>query len=1133
MIIKKSKALSFIIAMTMLTSLTLMPLTSFAKTISEKVEDAVEEIDDLENDMNDLEDEIPDTYGTTVKNNDVDTVNTPLTLINVLTSNLITTGVDTDWDSGECLYEDVDGLGAVSEGDIRVIPCATYAGDTTIQPNDTDINVAVLNNAINVSITGADDRWDAGEEVYLDNDGGGTVTTDDTRVTNSEITEIGELSGLFNDINDLLEDVENELDDLKGYSIADDDLDDLDSSVSDFLNSADDTKDEIDSFYHSVLSDDFDERESDYEDDVDNLEDDLADVKNGVDTDNADVDDFVEEMGEIEDSVDNIKDQVDTQINTETKMQGYFDDLSDELEKAEDEIDDLEGEEFSSTDQAQITDAWDDLEAAMVDTLDEIEEGVDDGTNNDLDDNFDDEKEDFESDMQDVEEKLDRILLGEEGSDISRKAENAIDDIDSAKDEIKDQKSDYIKSYGLDIETDDNDYDEGVTAVSLYTGNAAWTTNSPVYKNGAGVALVVDEGDTRVTHAENKYLAGYDVIAADDDINDVLVEALFYQKGSSVYYYCPAPLVTLKLDTSCDRVSREELMYDTELDDLFEAIGDEVEDVEDALQDVQNEELSDVEIEDIENAYNDFKDKTDTYTERIEDDLHSTLDDDYENLIDDYERDMGDLDSLMDDIKEGTSSSVSEVVTDFEDELDNIENDIDDEKNEVASVVTLTSVMTSHFSDLSNLLDDVESEVEDLAGYSFSDSEEGRVNDAFDDVKNATEEAVDTIEDNLANDDQLESDFDDEKNDLEDELSLLEADLASILEGGSGSSREINDLVDDLKDSKDDIDEVYTDAKGIDAGSLTERRDMENLMDDIDGALDDAEDALTDYSEIPSSLGVARIKNALDGIQDKMDDAVNEIEEVLEPGNENLEDDFKDEEDKIEDKYDDVQDAAQYIYDLLPASSGSGDDDDDDDDDDGSGDGDDDGSGGDDDGDGGYTEVSFIDVPSSNVFNEYVQALASLEIINGYYDGTFRPDNPVTRGEFLKIAAGAAEVDVANPSGIQRFVDVPSYHTFYNWVDYAATMGHISGYSDGTFRPDDYITRFEAVVILLRFMGTPVSSTSGASQYFIDVTTPAIAAYTDAAFENGLISGYPDNTFKPDNNISRGETSKIAVNGFS
>lgn len=116
--------------------------------------------------------------------------------------------------------------------------------------------------------------------------------------------------------------------------------------------------------------------------------------------------------------------------------------------------------------------------------------------------------------------------------------------------------------------------------------------------------------------------------------------------------------------------------------------------------------------------------------------------------------------------------------------------------------------------------------------------------------------------------------------------------------------------------------------------------------------------------------------------------------------------------------------------------------------------------------DGAPRETIFNDVPASNLNSGYIQSAVDAGIINGYLDGTFKPDAKVTRGHMAAFIARAFEL----PNGNKTFKDVPSNNTAYEAVKQLAAAGITTGYEDGTFRPSNNLTRGHISSFLARAM---------------------------------------------------------------
>lgn len=150
--------------------------------------------------------------------------------------------------------------------------------------------------------------------------------------------------------------------------------------------------------------------------------------------------------------------------------------------------------------------------------------------------------------------------------------------------------------------------------------------------------------------------------------------------------------------------------------------------------------------------------------------------------------------------------------------------------------------------------------------------------------------------------------------------------------------------------------------------------------------------------------------------------------------------------------------------------------------------------------------------------------------IVGYEDGTFKPENNMTRAEAAAIfARNIAERKGENiSSGKSSFTDVNSKLWYNNSIAYLEKYNIISGYNDGTFRPEEQITRAEFVTMCMRFYGMFEDITASNKNIFNDVPKSHWASgYIYNAIAMKWIEGYADGTFKPDSNITRAEVVAI------
>ncbi len=146
---------------------------------------------------------------------------------------------------------------------------------------------------------------------------------------------------------------------------------------------------------------------------------------------------------------------------------------------------------------------------------------------------------------------------------------------------------------------------------------------------------------------------------------------------------------------------------------------------------------------------------------------------------------------------------------------------------------------------------------------------------------------------------------------------------------------------------------------------------------------------------------------------------------------------------------------------------------------------------------------------------------------SGYPDGSYKPDNNVTRAEFVKMVNGI--IDFAG-KGNASYTDVPATEWYYDYIGIAQEIGYISGYPGGQFGPNDYITREQAASILARIQYLD-SSATGVDKFSDKSSISSWAAEAvGAASEAGFISGYNDGSFRPSKNLTRAEAVTMLEN---
>ena len=132
---------------------------------------------------------------------------------------------------------------------------------------------------------------------------------------------------------------------------------------------------------------------------------------------------------------------------------------------------------------------------------------------------------------------------------------------------------------------------------------------------------------------------------------------------------------------------------------------------------------------------------------------------------------------------------------------------------------------------------------------------------------------------------------------------------------------------------------------------------------------------------------------------------------------------------------------------------------------------------------------TFNDVAKNCWAANYIGYMQQFGIVTGYTDGSFRPNAPVTRAEFAAIASRFEKLT----QGSASFTDVPDTHWAVKYINFAATRGWVTGYVDGTFKPEHSITRAEVAAVTCRLLErsadqTYIRSHIGELRTFADVT---------------------------------------------
>lgn len=171
--------------------------------------------------------------------------------------------------------------------------------------------------------------------------------------------------------------------------------------------------------------------------------------------------------------------------------------------------------------------------------------------------------------------------------------------------------------------------------------------------------------------------------------------------------------------------------------------------------------------------------------------------------------------------------------------------------------------------------------------------------------------------------------------------------------------------------------------------------------------------------------------------------------------------------------------------------------------------------------------ASFKDVSETHDFYEEIKYLSDKQVITGFSDGTFLPEKAVTRAEAAIMIGKAFKLDGTKRK--TKFKDVDQGQTASGYIASAVEKGIITGYSNGTFKSGASINRGEMAIILSRAFDLSAESVFT----FKDVgrSTAAFASIQELAAA-AITAGYPDGTFRPNQNITRAQFSAFLSRGF-
>lgn len=172
--------------------------------------------------------------------------------------------------------------------------------------------------------------------------------------------------------------------------------------------------------------------------------------------------------------------------------------------------------------------------------------------------------------------------------------------------------------------------------------------------------------------------------------------------------------------------------------------------------------------------------------------------------------------------------------------------------------------------------------------------------------------------------------------------------------------------------------------------------------------------------------------------------------------------------------------------------------------------------------------VTFKDVDENNPYLADITLLSNLSIIHGYEDGTFKPKADVTRGEFATMVWRL--FDMEEPTSTNRFSDVDSKKYYAKAINKLAEINIIHGYGNGTFKPNQSVTREEAAKILALALELPLNGKAK----FLDVPSSSpFSKYISALNDVEIVSGTSETLYRPKLNITREQVASILARAYN
>ena len=171
---------------------------------------------------------------------------------------------------------------------------------------------------------------------------------------------------------------------------------------------------------------------------------------------------------------------------------------------------------------------------------------------------------------------------------------------------------------------------------------------------------------------------------------------------------------------------------------------------------------------------------------------------------------------------------------------------------------------------------------------------------------------------------------------------------------------------------------------------------------------------------------------------------------------------------------------------------------------------------------------AFPDVPANHPYLNGINWMRTQGFIQGYPDGTFRPEVCVNRAELVKMVSGSVGVLSGSLGQTRSYVDVNPIDWFYRFVMDASSYGWVQGYPDGTFRPGNCVTRAEAIKVAM--VANNLQTVLGQGSYFADVNpNDWFYGFVNTAYVKQIVgtSHVYNSQFRPNESMTRAEVAEM------